>query len=631
MFRVEQLIKDLGLIKKDSSLYDIENMNIVHHLNQAIKAHKIFKLDTDYIIKDGKVLIIDEFTGRIMDGRRYSEGLHQAIEAKEKVSIQDENQTLASITFQNYFRMYPKLAGMTGTAMTEAQELLSIYNLEVVQIPTNIPVTRIDEHDVIYKTESAKNDAILEEVKKAHDKLQPILIGTISIEKSEHISKILKKNGIKHNVLNAKLHEQEADIIAQAGRLGAVTIATNMAGRGTDIKLGGNEEVIIKAKSMGKTISDSELELIKQQIQQDRKKVLEIGGLFVIGTERHESRRIDNQLRGRAGRQGDAGRTKFFLSLQDDLMRIFGSVKIGNFLGKLGLKDDEAIEHPWINKSLEKAQQKVESRNYEIRKNLLKFDDVMNEQRKVVYEQRINIMREEKFDDIIDEKVKIENKYLINKFILDKSYEEEWEKKEILHEIHRIYGVDFDIEEGQKKAEILSKLNNLTAEIFQNKRKQFGDEVFNEALKRIFLVTLDQFWKEHLHSLDRLKAGINLRAYGQKDPLNEYKFEAFKLFEDMFLELDENIICTSAKIQISHELSNLDELDSMDNIHESKKEVSSLIDNQKSTNSNKIVPIINNNQKMDPNNSDTWGKVARNEPCPCGSNKKYKHCHGMLI
>ena len=614
--RVEQLIKDLGLIKKDSSLYDIESMDIVHHLNQAIKAHKIFKLDTDYIIKDGKVLIIDEFTGRIMDGRRYSEGLHQAIEAKEKVSIQDENQTLASITFQNYFRMYPKLAGMTGTAMTEAQELLSIYNLEVVQIPTNIPVTRIDEHDVIYKTENAKNDAILEEVKKAHDKLQPILIGTISIEKSEHISKILRKNGIKHNVLNAKLHEQEADVIAQAGRPGAVTIATNMAGRGTDIKLGGNEEVIIKAKSMGKIIPDPEVELIKQQIQQDRKKVLEIGGLFVIGTERHESRRIDNQLRGRAGRQGDAGRTKFFLSLEDDLMRIFGSVKIGNFLGKLGLKDDEAIEHPWINKSLEKAQQKVESRNYEIRKNLLKFDDVMNEQRKVVYEQRINIMREEKFDDIIDEKVKVQNKYLINKFILDKSFEEEWEKKEISHEIHRIYGVDFHIEEGQKKAEILSKLNDLTAEIFQNKRKQFGDEVFNEALKRIFLVTLDQFWKEHLHSLDRLKAGINLRAYGQKDPLNEYKFEAFKLFEDMFLELDENIICTSAKIQISHELSNLDELDSMGNIHESKKEVSSLIDNQKST---------------DPHNSNTWGKVARNEPCPCGSNKKYKHCHGMLI
>ena len=614
--RVEQLIKDLGLIKKDSSLYDIESMDIVHHLNQAIKAHKIFKLDTDYIIKDGKVLIIDEFTGRIMDGRRYSEGLHQAIEAKEKVSIQDENQTLASITFQNYFRMYPKLAGMTGTAMTEAQELLSIYNLEVVQIPTNIPVTRIDEHDVIYKTENAKNDAILEEVKKAHDKLQPILIGTISIEKSEHISKILRKNGIKHNVLNAKLHEQEADVIAQAGRPGAVTIATNMAGRGTDIKLGGNEEVIIKAKSMGKIIPDPEVELIKQQIQQDRKKVLEIGGLFVIGTERHESRRIDNQLRGRAGRQGDAGRTKFFLSLEDDLMRIFGSVKIGNFLGKLGLKDDEAIEHPWINKSLEKAQQKVESRNYEIRKNLLKFDDVMNEQRKVVYEQRINIMREEKFDDIIDEKVKVQNKYLINKFILDKSFEEEWEKKEISHEIHRIYGVDFYIEEGQKKAEILSKLNDLTAEIFQNKRKQFGDEVFNEALKRIFLVTLDQFWKEHLHSLDRLKAGINLRAYGQKDPLNEYKFEAFKLFEDMFLELDENIICTSAKIQISHELSNLDELDSMGNIHESKNEVSSLIDNQKST---------------DPNNSNTWGKVARNEPCPCGSNKKYKHCHGMLI
>ena len=629
--RIEQLIKDLGLIKNDSSLYDIENMSIVHHLNQAIKAHKIFKLDADYIIKDGKVLIIDEFTGRIMDGRRYSEGLHQAIEAKEKVSIQDENQTLASITFQNYFRMYPKLAGMTGTAMTEAQEFISIYNLEVVQIPTNILIARVDEHDVIYKTGTAKNNAIFEEVKKAHNKMQPILIGTISIEKSELLSKLLKKNGIKHSVLNAKFHEKEADIIAQAGRLGSVTIATNMAGRGTDIKLGGNEEVIIRNKSEGKAISDSEIELIKQQIQKDRKKVLDIGGLFVIGTERHESRRIDNQLRGRSGRQGDAGRTKFFLSLEDDLMRIFGSVKIGNFLGKLGLKDDEAIEHPWINKSLEKAQQKVESRNYEIRKNLLKFDDVMNEQRKVVYEQRINIMKEKKFDDIVNEKVQILNKYLIDKFILDKSYEEEWQKKEITHEVHRIYGIDFEIKEGAKKAEILKDLNDFTVEIFQNKKKEFGEEVFNEALKRIFLVTLDQFWKEHLHALDRLKAGINLRAYGQKDPLNEYKFEAFKLFEDMFLELDENIICTCAKIRISHELSDLEDLDSTENTFETKKEFNSLTDNQKSATGNKVIPIVNNRQEMDPKNPDTWGKIARNELCPCGSNKKYKHCHGVII
>lgn len=629
--KTEQLIKELGLIKKDSSLYDIENMSIVHHLNQAIKAHKIFKLNTDYIIKNGKVLIIDEFTGRIMDGRRYSEGLHQAIEAKEKVLIQDENQTLASITFQNYFRMYPKLAGMTGTAMTEAQELLSIYNLDVVQIATNIPINRIDEHDVIYKTESAKNNAIFQEVKKAHNKMQPVLIGTTSIEKSESISKLLKENGIKHKVLNAKLHEKEADIIAQAGMLGAVTIATNMAGRGTDIKLGGNEEVIIRDKSKMKVICKSEIELIKQQVQRDRKNVLEIGGLFVIGTERHESRRIDNQLRGRAGRQGDIGRTKFFLSLEDDLMRIFGSAKIGVFLGKLGLKDNEAIEHPWINKSLEKAQQKVESRNYEIRKNLLKFDDVMNEQRKVVYQQRINIMKEKKFDDIINERVKVLNKYLVDKFISNKSYEEEWQKKEMMHEIYRIYGTNFTIEHGAKKAEILNNLQDCTGAIFQIKKKEFGDKVFNEALKRIFLVTLDQLWKEHLHALDRLKTGINLRSYGQKDPLNEYKFEAFKLFEDMFLELDENIICTCTKIEISHELSNLEDLDPIYNIHESKKEVNTLINNKNLVSRSAVIQIVNNKKTIDPNNPNTWGKVARNDSCPCGSDKKYKHCHGSII
>ena len=622
---VEGLIKKKGLIEKGSSLYDIENMNIVHHLNQAIKAHKIFKLNTDYIVKNGKVLIIDEFTGRIMDGRRYSEGLHQAIEAKEGVSVQEENQTLASITFQNYFRMYPKLAGMTGTAATEATEFLNIYNLEVVQIPTNIPIKRIDEHDVIYKTEKAKYNAIVEEIKKAHEKKQPILIGTVSIEKSEIVSKFLNKEGIKHNVLNAKHHQAEAEIIAQAGKIGAVTIATNMAGRGTDIKLGGNEEMIIN-KAKANSISEEEIEKVRLHVQEDKEKVLESGGLFVIGTERHESRRIDNQLRGRSGRQGDPGRTKFFLSLEDDLMRIFGSAKISNFLGKLGLKDDEAIEHPWINKSLEKAQHKVEARNYEIRKNLLKFDDVMNEQRKVVYKQRIDIMKETQFDDILKEKVLLFNKHLVDKFIPEKSYQEEWQKKEFTHEIHRVYNTSFDFEDKSTREDIIAEINDLSMKVIDSKKNEFGEEIFNEALKRIFLLTLDQLWKEHLHSLDRLKVGINLRAYGQKDPLNEYKFEAFALFENMFLALDEHIITSIAKVQISHDLPSLEDSSLMQNTIETKNNISNLSNNEEK-NSNARLLGQGSFKKKEP---ETWGKIPRNEPCPCGSKKKFKHCHGSI-
>ena len=625
---VEELMKKKGLIKQDSSLYDIENMSIVHHLNQAIKAHKIFKLDTDYIVKGGKVLIIDEFTGRIMDGRRYSEGLHQAIEAKENVQIQEENQTLASITFQNYFRMYPKLAGMTGTAITEAGEFLDIYNLEVVLIPTNMPIKRVDEHDVIYKTEKAKYDAIIEEIKKAYQKKQPILIGTVSIEKSEIISRFLKKEGIKHNVLNAKYHQTEAEIIAQAGKVEAVTIATNMAGRGTDIKLGGNEGVIIN-KAKADNMTEAEIEKIRLQFEKDKKEVLESGGLFVIGTERHESRRIDNQLRGRSGRQGDPGRTKFFLSLEDDLMRIFGSVKIGNFLGKLGLKDDEAIEHPWINKSLEKAQHKVEARNYEIRKNLLKFDDVMNEQRKVVYQQRIDIMKETKFDDILKEKVLQFNSHLIDKFIPEKSYREEWQEKEIAHEIHGVYNVDFSFKDKTTKETIIAEINKLSMKVVKDKKNEFGEEVFNEALKRIFLMTLDQLWKDHLHSLDSLKAGISLRAYGQKDPLNEYKFEAFNLFENMFLELDDHIITAITKVQISHELPSLKD-SNLTNATETKRNINSLLDADKK--SQKSSPYIRDNvQERNPQDQNTWGKISRNESCPCGSNKKYKHCHGSIM
>ena len=627
---IEELMKKKGLIEKNSSLYDIENMGVVHHLNQAMKAHKIFKLNTDYIVKNGKILIIDEFTGRIMDGRRYSEGLHQAIEAKEGVPVQQENQTLASITFQNYFRMYPKLAGMTGTAITEAEEFLNIYSLEVVQIPTNIPISRIDEHDVIYKTEKAKYNAIVEEVRKAHEKRQPILIGTVSIEKSEIISKLLRKERIKHNVLNAKYHQAEAEIIAQAGKIGAVTIATNMAGRGTDIKLGGNEEMIIN-KAKVDNIAEVEIKKIRLQIKKGREKVLESGGLFVIGTERHESRRIDNQLRGRSGRQGDPGKTKFFLSLEDDLMRIFGSVKIGNFLGKLGLKDDEAIEHPWINKSLEKAQQKVEARNYEIRKNLLKFDDVMNEQRKVIYRQRIDIMKETEFDDILKEKVLLFNKHLIDKFIPEKSYEEEWQKNEIIHEIHRIYNIDIGFASGVTRGDIISKINKLSIRTIENKKNEFGKEVFNEAVKRIFLMALDQLWKEHLHSLDRLKAGINLRAYGQKDPLNEYKFEAFTLFENMLFELDEHIIIAIIRVQISHELPSLESSSLFQNAIETKDEINPLSDNDKKSYEKTSALTSSSSKERKPNDPSTWGKVSRNEPCPCNSKKKYKHCHGRIV
>ncbi|MFQ3307705.1 MAG: preprotein translocase subunit SecA [Candidatus Midichloriaceae bacterium] len=609
---IEDLTREGGLIEKNSTLYDITNLNVVHHLNQAIKAHKNFKKDTDYIIKDGKVLIIDEFTGRVMDGRRYSEGLHQAIEAKEGVSIQEENQTLASITFQNYFRMYPKLAGMTGTAITEAGEFLSIYNLEVVEIPTHVTITRKDEHDVIYKTEKAKYDAIAKEVKTAHDKQQPILIGTISIEKSETLSALLKKEGVKHNVLNAKYHESEAEIIAQAGQLNSVTIATNMAGRGTDIKLGGSAEML-EQQARENNASDKDIEKLIIDIASNKQQVLDVGGLFVIGTERHESRRIDNQLRGRSGRQGDPGRTKFFLSLQDDLMRIFGSEKIGAFLGKLGLKDDEAIEHPWINKSLEKAQQKVEARNYEIRKNLLKFDDVANEQRKVIYSQRMEIIKAEKFEEILKNKTSTQNKFLLDKFIPEKSYPEEWQKDELSSEIHRIYNIHFQIDTDKKREQILQLLDDQVSDVIEEKKKKFGEQLFNDALKRIFLLTLDQLWKEHLHSLDRIKAGINLRAYAQKDPLNEYKFEAFSLFENIFLELDESIVSSALKMTISTELSELEDTDLMNKTIETKKDTD-ILKNQ--SRSNKITD---------------FAKIPRNQLCPCGSNKKYKHCHGSIV
>ena len=609
---IEKLLHENNLINKNSFLYDIENTKIVHHLNQSIKANKLFHIDKDYIVKNGAIYIIDEFTGRIMDGRRYSDGLHQAIEAKENVKIQQENQTLASITYQNYFRLYDKLGGMTGTAVTEAQEFLDIYGLETVQIPTNIPIKRIDHHDVIYKTSAAKYDAIVEEVKKIHALQQPILIGTVSIEKSEYISKLLKKAKIKHNVLNAKYHAQEADIIAQAGKLDSVTIATNMAGRGTDIKLGGNEKIAIENMQNKGKISDKIKTKILSDVAAEREKILAIGGLYIIGTERHESRRIDNQLRGRAGRQGDAGQSKFFLSLEDDLMRIFASEKIVNFLGKLGLKDDEAIEHPWINKSIIKAQQKVETRNYEIRKNLLKFDNVMNEQRKVIYKQRLEVMQGQNFFELLLSKIEVFNSNLCGKFIPEKSFQEEWQLSVLQQEVHRLYNIDFECINEKTANDIKEKLDKQTCEIIQKKKDQFGLSVFNEAIKKIFLINLDLVWKEHLHSLDHLKSAINLRAYGQKEPLNEYKLEAFNLFEEMFVELEEKIITQTCRVQISHDLPDIDDIIPSFSEQDVHDEMNLM------------------NQSGSEQAANEWVKTPRNSLCPCKSGKKYKHCHGKF-
>ncbi|MDJ1304809.1 MAG: preprotein translocase subunit SecA [Candidatus Midichloria sp.] len=598
---IELILKKLGIIKDQYSLYDLENMTVVHHLNQALKAHNLFKKDVDYIVKDGKIMIIDEFTGRIMDGRRYAEGLHQAIEAKEKVKIQNENQTLASVTFQNYFRMYPKLAGMTGTAMTEANEFSDIYGLEVVEIPTNVKIARIDEEDEIYKTAEEKYEAILGEIRKAHKRGQPILVGTVSIEKSELLSSLLTKHDIKHNVLNARYHEQEAKIIAQAGKIGAITIATNMAGRGTDIMLGGNAAAMVE-----QGVSSRDLELETERVAQDREKVLEVGGLLVIGTERHESRRIDNQLRGRAGRQGDVGRTKFFLSLDDDLLRIFGSEKISAMLTRLGLQRGEAIVHPWISRSLEKAQQRVELRNYEIRKNLLKFDDVVNEQRKVIYAQRIEIMKDNNLLPTLQEIIKSVNESLIEAYIQKKAYKEELDIDSLEKALQRIYGIHIDVkgivaQDGYAESEVKELLSNKALEILHSKKEQYSEEVLNIALSNVFLHTLDQLWREHLHSLDNLRGGISLRAYAQKDPLNEYKVEAFKMFGSMLAELDELIVSRCSQLHITHEIDN-----------------SSL--NEK----------IRLNRQKAQEELKSWGKVSRNELCPCGSSKKFKHCHGVL-
>lgn len=600
-----ELIK-AGMMPEQSSMYDIHNVSLVHHVNQALKAHTLFAKDVDYIVKDNKVVIIDEFTGRMMEGRRYSEGLHQALEAKEQVAIQNENQTLASITFQNLFRMYPKLSGMTGTAMTEAGEFHDIYKLEVIEIPTNVPVTRKDAQDEIYRTAEEKYRAVVKEIKTAHERGQPMLVGTVSIEKSEYISKLLKKEKIEHQVLNARYHEQEAQIIAQAGRPNAVTIATNMAGRGTDIKLGGSLEENNKEHSVVAEFAEqSALEKAKEQ-------VIAAGGLYVIGTERHESRRIDNQLRGRSGRQGDPGASKFFLSLEDDLMRIFGSERIDGLLQKLGMKEDEAIFHPWMTKAIERAQQKVEARNYEIRKNLLKYDDVMNDQRKVIYEQRIELMEAQEVSETIREMFAEISEHLVTTYMPAKSYAEQWNTEDLEKEVFRIYGVHLPIvewakEEGIADAEILQRLNRLLDEMYAAKFAKYGEQLMQIAEKRVLLQTLDQLWKDHLLSLDHLRQGIHLRGFGQRDPLSEYKQEAFALFEQMLHHLREMTVTRLAHLEIHVE------------------------------HPQDLAAKISQRKMVENRGDETSGvaqahaeKTGRNDPCPCGSGKKFKHCHGTL-
>lgn len=641
--KVESDLTKKTLIAENSSLYDFENLTLVHYVNQALKAHFLFFKDVDYILKDNKVMIIDEFTGRIMDGRRYSNGIHQAIEAKENVVIQKENQTLASITFQNYFRMYKKLSGMTGTAMTEAGELKDIYNLDVISVPTHNTSTRIDHDDAIYGTLKEKNASIMALIKECYEKGQPVLVGTVSVEKSEEISSELTKNKIPHNILNAKNHEREAYIIAQAGRFKAITIATNMAGRGTDIKLGGNPEMIIDDLQISDLLDKeykSKFEEISKEVEDNKNKVLKAGGLFVLGTERHESRRIDNQLRGRSGRQGDIGATKFFLSLEDDLMRIFASDRISGILRTLGLKDGEAIHHPMISRSLEKAQQKVEGHNYEIRKNLLKFDNVMNDQRKVVYEQRNEIIEAKEVNNFITNMIEHVVTTIVGESILPGSYREDWNLRHLGQEMHRLFGIEYDTKslatsDGDEET-IKSELLKLVHGLYEEKINKYSEAVMNDASKYLLLTTLDHVWKDHLHMLDHLKQGISLRAYGQKDPLNEYKREAFTLFEKMLHQLQESFIQTLCYLHIDVEHINRQAMQlrnkKLQKMHASHENPSFNNYNSGSEMAIKAQPLkayVPKNER-DPNAPESWGKISRNELCPCNSGKKYKHCHGMV-
>ncbi|MER9369048.1 preprotein translocase subunit SecA [Mesorhizobium sp. M0518] len=639
--KLENLLRDADLLKGES-LYDVENVAIVHHVNNALKAHRLFQKDKDYIVRNGEIVIIDEFTGRMMPGRRYSEGLHQALEAKEHVAIQPENQTLASVTFQNYFRLYKKLSGMTGTALTEAEEFGNIYGLEVTEIPTNLPVVRIDEDDEVYRTVEEKYKAIVREIREASAKGQPTLVGTTSIEKSEQLAERLRKEGFTDfEVLNARHHEREAAIVAQAGKPGAITIATNMAGRGTDIKLGGNAEMRIEDE-LGDMPAGPEREAREKEIIADierlKEKALAAGGLYVLATERHESRRIDNQLRGRSGRQGDPGRSKFFLSLQDDLMRIFGSERMDGMLQKLGLKEDEAIIHPWINKALEKAQKKVEARNFDIRKNLLKYDDVSNDQRKVVFEQRIELMDGEGLSETIAEMREGVIDEIVAKAIPENAYAEQWNVAGLKAEIAEFLNLDLPVEdwakeEGIAEDDIRERIAQAAEAAAKERAERFGPEVMNYVERSVVLQTLDHLWREHIVNLDHLRSVVGFRGYAQRDPLQEYKGEAFELFQAMLGNLRQAVTAQLMRVELVRQAAEAPPPEAPDMFGTHIDGTTGENDFEGGETALLVRPettAIVAPEDRDPNNPATWGKVGRNEACPCGSGKKYKHCHGAF-
>ena len=684
MERLEQVLRDADLLKSDS-LYDVENVSVVHHVNQALRAHKLFQRDKDYIVRNGEVVIIDEFTGRMMPGRRYSEGLHQALEAKERQPIQPENQTLASITFQNYFRMYEKLAGMTGTAATEADEFMDIYNLEVLEIPTNMPMVRLDDDDEVYRTAAEKFRAILTLIEDCKARGQPVLVGTTSIEKSEQLAEMLRQKGWEQHdfsdpnafaalysgdegaskakvfaILNARYHEQEAYIVSQAGVPGAITIATNMAGRGTDIQLGGNADMRIRQELAAiedpreREKSAGAVE-IRSQVARLKERALAAGGLCVLGTERHESRRIDNQLRGRSGRQGDPGHSKFYLSLEDDLMRIFGTDKLDGMLTKLGLKENEAIIHPWINKALEKAQQKVEARNFDIRKNILKFDNVMNDQRKVIFDQRIEWMDDASAAEVVADMRHNAIDDLVAKHVPENAYPEQWDTAGLKEEVKRVLGLDLPVDEWAKEEgigdeEIFARVERRADEHMAAKVAQWGSDVIRYVEKSILLQTLDHLWREHLVMLDHLRQVIGLRGYGQRDPLNEYKAEAFSLFEAMSQNLREAVTAQLMRVEIMPqpteqqlmplppmEAHKIDPTTGEDEMALALAGAETLarhgIGGAGVGGAGGAAAVAARNlpvaaAQRNPQDPTSWGKVGRNEPCPCGSGKKFKHCHG---
>ncbi|WP_208347426.1 preprotein translocase subunit SecA [Pseudaestuariivita rosea] len=623
---LEERLHELTILPEDQTLYDPESTTIVHHINQGLRAHKMFTKDKDYVVRNGEVVLVDEFTGRMTPGRRLSQGLHQAIEAKEGVDIKPENVTHASVTFQNYFRLYDKLAGMTGTALTEAEEFGQIYGLGVIEIPTHRPIARIDEHDQIFRTAEEKYGAIVDEIKQAHEKHQPVLVGTTSIEKSEFLSALLSKEKIPHNVLNARQHEQEAQIVADAGKLGAVTIATNMAGRGTDIQLGGNVEMrVLQALAEDPEADPDQVRTrIEAEVADEKEKVKEAGGLFVLATERHESRRIDNQLRGRSGRQGDPGRSSFFLSLEDDLMRIFGSERLERVLSALGMKEGEAIVHPMVNKSLEKAQAKVEGRNFDIRKQLLKFDDVMNDQRKVIFGQRREIMETDDVSEITQDMRHQVIDDLVYEYMPPKTYADQWDLQAMQNAVLERLGLDAPVadwaqEEGVDDEIMRERLEKASDEFMAKKAVAFGSDQMRQIEKQLLLQTIDTKWREHLVTLEQLRTVIGFRGYAQRDPLNEYKTEAFQLFESLLDSLREEVTQKLAQVRPMTP----EEQEAMLAQIQAQRDAMAKVAGPAEKFPNAIEGFVED----DPS---TWGNPGRNDPCPCGSGKKFKHCHGAL-